>query len=167
MNPGDDNAFEPGLAGLKKPVLPLVHMVQFLYLRSPVGTIEEVLGLLTKPVELENVLYENPPDLLRPYGSFLQEFEILKGRRKPASALPFIVNEKDEPVAKRQALELWIRQQILSRELETINSLLCGPCGCVLCCTGPNSSFDAAAGFKGRILPSPSIVKDSVPPCST
>jgi Fe-S-cluster containining protein len=151
MNPGDDKAFAQGLSRLKKPVLPLVHMVQFLYLTGPFEKIAEVLPRLTKSVELEGILYEKPHELLLPYTSLLQEFEVLKGARKPAADLPFIVNEKDVPVAKRQALELWIKQQILARELETINSLLCGPCGCVLCCTGPNSRFDAASGFKGRM----------------
>ena len=38
---------------LKQPVLPLVNMVEFLYLRGPFKKISEVLNLLTKPVELE------------------------------------------------------------------------------------------------------------------
>lgn len=151
MDLQDKDIFAPGLLRLQKPVLPLVNMVQFLYLTGPFETIREVLGRLTKAVELEGVLYENPQQLLKPYGAFLEEFAVIKGKKKPSVALPFIINEKDEPVARRQALELWIRQQVLSRELETINSLLCGPCGCVLCCTGPNSRFDEAAGFKGRM----------------
>jgi Fe-S-cluster containining protein len=151
MNMQNENIFEPGLSRLKKPVLPLVGMVQFLYLTGPFETVGAVLSRLTKTVELEGIRYENPQQMLREYGDFLKEFEVIKGKRKPAAPLPFIVNEKDEPVARRQALELWIKQQILSRELETINSGLCGPCGCVLCCTGPNSEFDEAAGFKGRM----------------
>jgi len=151
MNFENAKIFEQGLARLKQPVLPLVNMVQFLYLTGPCATIAEVLNKLSKAVELEGVNYENPQQLLRPYEPFLQDFEAIKGRKKLSAPLPFIVNEKDEPVAKRQALEFFIRQQILSRELEEINSLLCGPCGCVLCCTGPNSEFDGASGFKGRM----------------
>jgi len=151
MTAENTKIFEQGLSRLKMPVLPLVNMVQFLYLTGPFATIEEVLNRLQKPVELEGVLYENPYRMLRPYRSFLREFEVIKGKKKLSASLPFIVNEKQEPVAKRQALELWIKQQVLSLELETINSLLCGPCGCVLCCTGPNSAFDEASGFKGRM----------------
>jgi Fe-S-cluster containining protein len=151
MNLPDDPIFMQGLSRLQKPVLPLVNMVQFLYLTGPFATIEEILSRLTKAVELEGALYENPQQLLKPYGAFLEEFEVIKGKKKLSTGLPFIINEKSEPVAKRQALELWIKQQILSRELETINSLLCGPCGCVLCCTGPNSGYDEASGFKGRM----------------
>ena len=151
MNLRDDNIFEPGLSRLKKPVLPLVNMVQFLYLSGPFETIDEVLDRLTKAIELEGILYENPQQMLEEYRSFLKEFEIMKGKKKLAAVLPFIVDEKNEPVAKRRCLELWIKQQILSQELETINSALCGPWGCVFCCTGPNSEFDEASGFKGRM----------------
>ena len=146
-----ENIIAPGLSRLKKPVLPLVNMVQFLYLTGPFVKIEEVLQRLTKAVELENIHYENPQQMLAPYASVLREFEVIKGKKKLSAELPFIVNEKDEPVSKRQVLELWIKQQILERELETVNSMLCGPCGCVLCCTGPNSEFDEASGFKGKM----------------
>jgi Fe-S-cluster containining protein len=151
MNVEDKSIFGQGLSRLKKPILPLVNMVQFLYLTGPFETIDEILSRLTKAVELEGVLYDNPQQMLEQYALFLREFEVIKGKKKLSAGLPFIINEKDEPVAKRQALELWIKQQILSQELETINSILCGPCGCVLCCTGPNSEFDETSGFKGRM----------------
>jgi Fe-S-cluster containining protein len=106
---------------------------------------------MTKPVVLEGLHYENPQDALLPYESLLREFEVLKGEKKLATSLPFIVNEKQVPLARRHSLECWISQQILSWELEEINSTLCGPCGCVLCCTGPNSEFDALSGFKGKM----------------
>lgn len=147
----DNNVINEGFARLKYPVLPLVNMVEFLYLTGPLKKIPEVLERLTKPVELEGVSYENPQELLKPHEVYLQEFEVIKGEKKLSGPLPFIVDEKQKPVAKRQALELWIKQQILSRELEEINSILCGPCGCVLCCTGPNSRFDALSGFKGKM----------------
>jgi len=136
---------------LKQPVLPLVNMVEFLYLTGPFKKINEVLNRLTKPVELEGVKFNKPQHVLKPYETVLQEFEVVKGEKKLSSPLPFIVDEKQKPVAKRQALELWIKQHILSKELEKINSTLCGPCGCVLCCTGPNSKFDALSGFKGKM----------------
>jgi Fe-S-cluster containining protein len=151
MNLDDDKIFTKGLSRLQKPVLPLVNMVQFLYMTGPFEAVKELLGRLKNAVELEGVLYDSPQQLLMPYAAFLKEFEVLKGKKKLSKPLPFIINEKKEPVAKRQALELWIKQQILSQELETINSLLCEPCGCVLCCTGPNSRFDEASGFKGRM----------------
>lgn len=151
MNASEDIIFAEGLRLLKKPVIPLVNMLQFLFLTGPFASVEKVLEHLTKSVELEGVSYEAPQQTLKPYENFLKEFEVLKGKRKLSFSLPFIINEKQEPVAKRQALELWIKQQILTQELELINSSLCEPCGCVLCCTGPNSEFDEVAGFKGRM----------------
>jgi Fe-S-cluster containining protein len=140
-----------GIDLLKQPVLPLVNMVEFLYLTGPFKKINEVLSRITKPIELEGIQFEKPQQILRPYETLLQEFEVIKGEKKLSVNLPFIVDEKQKPVAKRQALELWIKQQILSRELEKINSILCGPCVCVLCCTGPNSEFDNLSGFKGKM----------------
>jgi len=151
MGSENNNEASEGLELLKRPVLPLVNMVEYLYLTGPFKKINEVLSRLTKPVELEGVQFENPRQMLKPYETVLQEFEVVKGEKKLAVSLPFIVDEKQKPVAKRQALELWIKQQILSQELEKINSILCGPCGCVLCCTGPNSEFDALSGFKGKM----------------
>ena len=136
---------------LKHPVLPLVKMVEFLYLTGPFKKMNEVLSRLTKSVELEGVKFNRPQHVLKPYETVLQEFEVVKGEKKLSEPLPFIVDEKQKPVTKRQALELWIKQHILDRELEKLNSILCGPCGCVLCCTGPNSEFDALSGFKGKM----------------
>jgi Fe-S-cluster containining protein len=151
MESGNNREAAEGLDLLKRPVLPLVNMVEYLYLTGPFKKINEVLSRLTKPLELEGVQFENPRQMLKPYETVLQEFEVIKGEKKLSVSLPFIVDEKQKPLAKRQALEVWIKQQILSQELERINSLLCGPCGCVLCCTGPNSEFDALSGFRGEM----------------
>lgn len=143
--------FDSGLARLQKPVLPLVNMVQFLYLTGPCETVAEVMHHMTKPVELAGVLHANPRQELEEYTPFLREFEVMKGKKKLSFTFPFIIDEKQKPLPGRRALELWIKQQVLSRELETINSLLCNPCGCVLCCTGPNSDHDRNSGFRGRM----------------
>ena len=151
MESGNNREAAEGLDLLKRPVLPLVNMVEYLYLTGPFKKINEILSRSTKPLELEGVQFENPRQMLKPYETVLQEFEVIKGEKKLSVSLPFIVDEKQKPLAKRQALEVWIKQQILSRELEKINSVLCGPCGCVLCCTGPNSEFDALSGFRGEM----------------
>jgi Fe-S-cluster containining protein len=141
-----------GIDLLKRPVLSLVNMVEFLYLTGPFKKINEVLSRLTKPVDLEGVHFDKPQEILSPYGIFLQEFEVIKREKKLSADIPFIVDEKQNPLPKRQSIELWIKQQILSRELEKINSVLCSPCGCVLCCTGPNSEFDSLSGFQGEMV---------------
>ncbi|MDH3393938.1 MAG: YkgJ family cysteine cluster protein, partial [Desulfobulbaceae bacterium] len=47
-------------------------------------------------------------------------------------------DEEGNPLDPMEALALYVGQQLLTRELEAINSLLCAPCGCTLCCTGPD-----------------------------
>ena len=64
MNADNVNKFSQGLSRLKMPVLPLVNMVQFLYLSGPFEKIGEIMNRLTKSVELEGVLYENPRQIL-------------------------------------------------------------------------------------------------------
>jgi len=151
MESDKNKKFAEGLNRLKQPILPLVKMVEFLYLTGPCKTVQELLARLTKPVVLEGLHYENPQQALQSYEGIIREFEVLKGGKKLSTALPFIVNEKQVPLARRQSLECWIWQHILSAELEEINSKLCGPCNCVLCCTGPNSAFDALSGFRGKM----------------
>jgi len=151
MESNKNKKFAEGIHRLKQPILPLVKMVEFLYLTGPCKTLQEILGRLTQPVALEGLHYENPQQALQSYEKIIREFEVLKGERKLSASLPFIVNEKQVPLARRQSLECWIRQQILDQELEEINSTLCGPCGCVLCCTGPNSEFDTLSGFRGKM----------------
>ena len=67
---------------LKQPVLPLVNMVEFLYLTGPFKKINEVLNRLTKPVELEGVKFNKPQHVLKPYETVLQEFEVVIGEKK-------------------------------------------------------------------------------------
>ena len=143
--------FTTGIKRLQQPILPLVDMVEFLYLNGPWKKVQEVIAELKKPVALPDVHYENPQHALGPYARFIGELNIMKGEKRPAASLPFIVNEKQIPLGKRQSLTCWIRQQILSQELEEINSILCGSCNCVLCCTGPNSKFDELAGVRGEM----------------
>ena len=136
---------------LQHPVLPLVEMVQFLYLTGPLETIDGVLKEMTEVIEIEGTVYEYPHQSLARYVAILQDLEVVKGKRKLSYSFPFIIDEKEEPQAKLKSLELWIKQRVLTKELEEINSILCEPCECVLCCTGPDSGFDQAAGYKKKM----------------
>jgi len=136
-----------GIRHLEHPILPLVDMVQFLYLTGTFETVANVLEEMNESIEIKGSVYENPRQLLAPYVEILQDFEVAKGQRKLLYSFPFIVDEKQKPQAKLKALELWIKQRVLTKELEAINSILCEPCGCVLCCTGPDTEFDKAAGY--------------------
>jgi Fe-S-cluster containining protein len=124
----------PGIERLASPVLPLARLAGMLYLTGPFATLEELLAELTEPLETGGVRYEEPQALLRPYLADLLPFTRLKTPQAPAR---IIAGEDLQPADQFSALDGWVAQNILTRELEAINSLLCGPCGCTLCCVGP------------------------------
>ena len=130
-----------GLWLLQHPVLPLFRMVQFIYLSGPFGRVEQVLAQFTEPVETKTARYEDPASILAPYLPLMKEIESLKNTE--SQAMPLIVDEQNETVNRFTAMESWIGQKILELELERINSLLCGPCSCVLCCVGPDFGLAA------------------------
>jgi Fe-S-cluster containining protein len=120
---------------LARPLLPLVRLVQLLYLTGPFARIEEVLEQLREPLATAGVNYPEPDLVLAPHREILRRFETLK---EPGAAPATILDEQHQPLSLLEALAAEVGQAILERELEEINSLLCGPCGCTLCCTGPS-----------------------------
>ncbi len=132
------NIFDQGLCLLRQPVAPLVSMVQFLYLTGPFATVAEVIGELPEPIETEFAVYERPVALMREYLEFLRPLESLKSGQETGGD---VVNEQGEPVDRITAVSALVVQQVLTAELEKINSRLCGPCNCTLCCTGPAESM--------------------------
>jgi Fe-S-cluster containining protein len=133
-----------GLWFLQHPVLPLFRMVQFLFLTGPFDRVEQIVEQFIEPIETNTARYDDPAALLNPYLSVMAGIETLK--EKEGQAIPLIVDEQDKPVNRFTAMESWVGQQILTMELEKINSLLCGPCGCVLCCVGPDYGTAADSG---------------------
>lgn len=144
---------QEGLLALQHPVLPLVRIVQLLFLTGPFDTVAQVVDELVDPIETATVTYASPRELLRQYLPELKSIELLKtGGQLPATLL----DEDGAPLDFFQAVEVWVGQQIVTRELETINSLLCGPCRCDLCCTGPS----AGMGQDFFEIPLSSVEKD-------
>ncbi|MEW6291450.1 MAG: YkgJ family cysteine cluster protein [Thermodesulfobacteriota bacterium] len=124
----------PGIDRLANPILPLARLAAMLYVTGPFPTLEDLLAELAEPVETGGIRYEEPQRLLRPFLDALRPFERLKMPWEPSR---IIVDANMEPADQFTALDGWISQNVLTQELEEINSLLCGPCGCTLCCTGP------------------------------
>ncbi|MEA2113860.1 MAG: YkgJ family cysteine cluster protein [Thermodesulfobacteriota bacterium] len=131
--------FQKGIALLGQPVLPLVSMVQFLYLTGPFTRVEEVIDEMPEPIETGYALYEKPRELLR---SHLEHLRMLEGLKSGEEIELDVVNESGEPVDDMTARASLISQRIMEDELEAINSVLCGPCGCTLCCTGPSRTMN-------------------------
>lgn len=125
---------DPGLERLRQPILPLVRLVGMLYLTGPFETISSLLPELNEPVETAGLIYEEPGEILRNYQEDMLPFERMK-HPQPGSRI--ILDEEQNGVDSFTAVDNWVSQNILARELEAINSLLCGPCGCNLCCIGP------------------------------
>lgn len=135
-----NSQFADGLRGLKNPVLPLVRIVQFLYLTGPFTTIAEILDELKEPIETNAVTYNDPKKTLSLYLDILKEFERLKDPE--ASQPPYTIFDREHnKLNAMESIGLWVSQQMLCRELEHINSQLCGPCGCDLCCIGPKKEL--------------------------
>lgn len=135
----DKNAFREGIELLKQPVMPLVGMVQFLFMTGPFTTVAEVINELPEPIETDRTRYEHPGELLSGYLPILSRFEDLKNGT--SREMP-VVDEGNNPVDVHTAHIAHIQQEILKQELEPINSILCGPCGCTLCCVGPDEDMD-------------------------
>lgn len=132
------NELSEGVQFLQQPILPLAKIVQLLFLTGPFDKIAPILDELIEPVETASITYKNPPDQLLPYLPFLREIEILKqGGKFPR----LIVNEGGKTIPLFEAVDLWLAHSIVSTELEKINSLLCGPCNCDLCCIGPDETM--------------------------
>lgn len=133
------DSFREGIDLLNQPVMPLVSMVQFLFMTGPFATVKEVVEELPEPIETDRTLYEKPKELLSRHLDTLAGFEQMK---EGTFELPSVIDEENNEVDPFTAGLAVIQQRLLTAELEKINSVLCGPCGCTLCCVGPEDSME-------------------------
>jgi Fe-S-cluster containining protein len=134
----EKEAFAAGIGLLREPVLPLVSIVQFLYLTGDFAAVDEVISQLPGDIETGSALYPDATALLAPYVDLLQPLAELKAGR-PLQEL--VVDVAGAPVDAMTATVALVAQNVLTRELERINSLLCAPCNCTLCCVGPDADM--------------------------
>ena len=134
-------ALQEGMALLAQPVLPLVSMVQFLYLTGDFATVDEVIDQMPPDIETGYATYTDPVSALRPYIDLLQPLVDLKAGKAPEQQ---VVDVEDNTLDAMSATAALIAQNILTRELEPINSRLCAPCHCTLCCVGPEPGMQQA-----------------------
>lgn len=140
---------QAGLDLLHKPVLPLVGIVQFLYVTGDFATVEEVIAQLPETIETSYATYEDAAALLAPYAALMQPFVDLKAGKGLEQQ---VVTSEGGPADAMTAVTALVAQQILTQELERINSLLCAPCQCTLCCVGPDAAM-AQAYFEIPLQP--------------
>jgi|GEM_PF-341120 len=134
----EQEALTAGLGVLRQPVLPLVGIVQFLYLTGDFATVAEVIAQLPEDIETGYTVYRDAAADLAPYLDLLQPLVDLKAGRPPQER---VIAPDGQPMDAMTATTALISQRILTRELERINSLLCAPCGCTLCCVGPEAGM--------------------------
>ena len=130
-----------GLELLKNPVLPLASMVEFFLLTGDFNTVAEIVEQLPDPIETEYTRYDQPAELLKPYFEQLETLLVVQnGVELPCP----VITENGEEVDLTTAMTALVDQNIMTIELEAINSALCGPCKCRLCCTGPDQNMEQA-----------------------
>jgi len=134
-----ENKFARGLHLLNQPVMPLVSMLRFLYMTGDFATVAEVVAELPEPIETDKTVYEHPRALLSGYLDSLAGLEELK--REIFQDVK-VVDEEGNPVDPMTGGTALVLQKILAAELEHINSQLCSPCGCTLCCVGPDHDME-------------------------
>lgn len=132
------DAFAEGLQRLRQPVLPLVSIVQFLYLTGEFTSFAEIIDQLPGDIETGYTVYPNPAANLTPYLDLLAPLAALKSGEMAAD---LVVDMHDQPVDNATAVMALVSQAIVTRELELINSALCAPCRCTLCCVGPDAGM--------------------------
>ncbi|MGE4560137.1 MAG: YkgJ family cysteine cluster protein [Desulfobulbus sp.] len=134
----DKDALHEGTALLAQPVLPLIGMVQFLYLTGDFATVDEVISQMPADIETGFATYADPVGILQPYADLLRPLADFKAGKPPEQQ---VVDVDNNPVDALTAATALIAQDVLIRELEPINSLLCAPCNCTLCCVGPEAEM--------------------------
>lgn len=116
-------------------------MVEFFLVTGGFSTSGEVIEQLPDPIETEFTSYTDPAGLLKP---FEEHFQLLLDVQQGAAPPYRVVDESGAEVDTTTAAMAIVDQRILSAELERINSVLCGPCGCTLCCVGPEQGMKQA-----------------------
>jgi Fe-S-cluster containining protein len=135
---------------LLQPLLPLLSIVQCIYLIGDFARIEEVCEQLPDEIETSYALYRDTASLLAPYLDLFRPLEDLKAGQPPTAQ---VIDLAGQPLDAMSATSSLVAQALLSRELEGINSQLCAPCGCALCCIGPTADM-AQAYFEIPLQPS-------------
>ncbi len=134
----NDNLANSALNMLQNPVWPLCRLTLMLYLTSPYSELKKIIFELPKKIELEDITYDTPVDILTPYLDELSYIEVVKNDNYSRKKLiPKILSEDGQELDLLERVIYFIQQNIIDKELESINSYLCRPMNCTLCCIGP------------------------------
>ena len=127
-----DPAVETALHLLRHPARPLLSIVNFFLHTGEFADPEAVLAELPDPLATESAAYDAPRQWLAPYLDEIRRFAAPPAGGE-APDLPVVLDEAGRPLPLLEAADALTAQRVLERELERINSLLCGARRCTLC----------------------------------
>lgn len=114
-------------------------MVRFFLLTGDFTNVSQVLNEFPESIETEYCTYRDPAKILTPYIEELQNLLELSAQKELEYR---VITPDGQEVDTVTALASMMEQRILSAELEWINSVLCAPCNCRLCCIGPEGDME-------------------------
>lgn len=125
-----------GVELLKRPLVPLTFLLCRLFMATRLPTIQAAVNKLKENITLDGITYDSPQGILQDYLDIFEPLErFKKGECKSARRLVVDGNKNVlDPVA---GMILEIKQELITRELEQVNSALCGQYQCIICCRGP------------------------------
>ena len=122
---------------LQTPVRPLLSILEFIYITGGFSSIKEVMDQLPDSIETATAVYDNPAKQMQ---HFLPELTLFQQARTERPSV-LIVDTNDQILDAQSTASFLLAQSVLEKELESINSLLCGVHQCTLCCTGPSKDM--------------------------
>lgn len=138
---------------LKTPAWPLCNMAVMLFLTGPYSTISQLIDDMPTEIDIASITYREPAKILTNCMNYLNVFETFKmtdsgeshhsqkeniiGSHAGRQGRIIVRSPSGKEIDSFDAVSARAKQDILDMELEMINSFLCSPCGCTLCCTGP------------------------------
>jgi len=120
-----------GLALLNRPIWPLVNLIEMISLAGGFRKLNALLNELPDEIDMDCGVYSDPAGILAPYEDLIDPL------LNPDDTFHLKILNGTKELSPIDAQKAYFKQKILERELEAINSLLCSPLGCNLCCTGP------------------------------
>lgn len=132
------NEWKPALELLGHPSWPLCRLTLLVFVTGGFSTLREVLDELNGPIDIGECTYLDPQKTISPHIESLNlaASTILERSNEKHTA---VFDLDGNPCDLLESAILIAQQQVIEKELEQINSILCAPCSCTLCCTGPGS----------------------------
>ncbi len=141
--------WKEAIALMRRPAWPVIRLLTIIVISTghkDIGfkDIKRLISEFPDPLEIDGMEYRYPQRIIEPYCSILinniNKLNIDANAEDADSLLEMSVRVTDgngEFMPYYEAVMAIMQQEILLRELERINSLLCSPCGCDICCKGP------------------------------